>query len=701
MKYRIASDLPATASLPGRLRLSVDRSAARSAAAAVKHSPGVLHAEGSGVTGSVILLYKAGGRSSILAAFSDLDADALAPHTAVDIELEFRKHLYFKVSAHCLKAFLPMWMKIPFIILRSVKFLRHAARSLRERRLDVAVLDGAAISAAMLQNDFGASSSVMFLLEISEHLEEYTHKKARGALSQSLVLNADTVWIEEDGAEKQVPFAQLRVGSHVIVRRGAVIPADGVVLTGEAAVNQASLTGEFEPVFRRAGDSVFAGTVIDDGELVVEARSLAAESRIARIVDLIDRSESLKAGVQSRAERMADKAVPFSFALAAAALVFGGPRKALSALLVDYSCAIKIATPIAVLSAMREAAAHKLVVKGGKFLEAAAKADTVVFDKTGTLTASSPEVFHVGTFGRFERDEVLRMAACIEEHFPHSLARAVIRRAKEENLLHAEKHADVKYVAAHGISTSYDGKRAVIGSRHFVTEDEGIPVSPEQLAQIEQEAKGGSVLYLGFDGELAGFICIADPLRREAAEVVSHLRALGVERIILLTGDGEQAARSAAEALGVDEYRAQVLPEDKLAFIESLKARGHKVMMAGDGINDSPALAAADVSVSMRDASDLARETADVTLLSDNLRGLVTLRRLGTRLLQRVDGNFAFIVGFNSTLMILGLSGVIGASTLAFIHNASTTAVSAASARPLLKSDADGCMAEVLPALVE
>ncbi|GBU23997.1 copper-exporting ATPase [Fibrobacteria bacterium R8-3-H12] len=686
MRYVIVSDLPATDSLPGRLRLTVKCSLAPAAATALKKNSDILETHASNVTGSIVLLYRAGHRSSVIASLADLDAGTLAPDFSTDIGLEFRKHIYFKVSIHCIKMLLPMWMKIPFIILRSVKFLRHAARSLSEHRLDVAVLDGAAILAAMLQRDFGSASSVMFLLEISEHLEKHTRKKAHRALSQSLVLNVDKVWIEENGEEKQVPFAQLRVGSHIVIRRGTVIPADGTVLKGEALVNQSSLTGEFEPVFKRAANSVFAGTTVEDGELVVEARSLAMESRIAQIVDLIERSENLKADLQSHAERMADKIVPFNFAFAGLVFIFGGMQKALSALLVDYSCAIKIATPIAVLSAMREASTHKLIVKGGKFLEAAAKADTVVFDKTGTLTASSPEVFHVGVFGQFERKEVLRMAACIEEHFPHSLARAVTRCAKNENLLHEERHAEVKYIVAHGISTSYNGKRVVIGSRHFVTEDEKIPISQEQLTRIEQEAKGGSVLYLGFDGELAGFICIADPLRPEAPAVISSLRSLGVKHIVLLTGDGEQAARAAADSLGIDEYRAQVLPEDKLAFIENLKAQGKKIMMVGDGINDSPALAAADVSVSLRDASDLAREVADVTLLDNNLQGIVTLRLLGERLLQRVSGNFAFIVGFNSSLMILGLSGVLSTSMLALIHNVSTTAISARSTQPLLFS---------------
>ncbi|MDR2501654.1 MAG: heavy metal translocating P-type ATPase [Oscillospiraceae bacterium] len=685
MNYIIASDLPATSSLPGRLRLRLERGSAVYAASALNESPCIIGAKASAVTGSVVLHYRPDCRGAALTAVSALDENVLPAEAEADIGLEFRKRLYQKLGVHfAKKLLLPVWIRIPLDILHAFRFIRRAAASLRERKLGVAVLDGAAISAAMLQGDFNAASSIMLLLGVSELLEDYARRRARGALSRSLVLNADIVWIMENGAERQIPLAQLHVGAHAIVRCGSVIPADGIALEGEAAVNQSSLTGESTPVFKRPGDTVFAGTALEEGSLVIEVRSVAAESRIARIVDLIDRSESLKAGVQSRAERMADKVVPFSFALAAAAFALGGAQKALSALLVDYSCAVKLSTPISVISAMREAASRKLVIKGGKFLEAAAEADTVVFDKTGTLTTACPQVFHVGAFGGFTRDEVLRTAACIEEHFPHSLARAVISKAKEEGLSHEEEHADVTYIAAHGIATFYGGRRVVIGSRHFVEEDEHIPILPEQSAQIEAEAQGASVLYLGADGRLAGFLCIADPPRPEAIEVVAGLRALGVRHIVLLTGDGDQAARAMSRRLGIDECRAQVLPEDKQAFVENLRSSGHKVLMVGDGINDSPALAAADVSVAMRDASALARETADVTLLSDDLRGILTLRLLGLRLLRRIRGNFGFIAGFNSALISLGLSGAISASTLALLHNASTTAVSAASTKPLL-----------------
>jgi P-type E1-E2 ATPase len=443
--------------------------------------------------------------------------------------LTFRKRLYGKILRHVAKRlFLPPWARIPFDIWQSLRYLRRAALSLRGRKLGVAVLDGAAISGAMLQGDCNAASSVMFLLGLSELLEEHTRAKARGALAGSLTLNVDTVWVRRGGADTQIQLERLCTGDLVVVRTGSVISVDGVVASGEASVNQAMLTGEPGAVFKRQGDSVFAGTLLEEGCLIVEARAVASESRISRIVQMIDESDSLKAGVQNRAECLADRIVPFNFLLAAGAFLLGGARAAMSALLVDYSCAVKLATPIAVLSALREASANRLAVRGGKFLEAAAEADTVIFDKTGTLTAACPTVSYVGAFDSFTRDKVLQTAACIEEHFPHSLARAVVRRAKEEGLLHEEDHADVEYIAAHGIVTSYSGCRVVIGSRHFIEDDEGISITAEQESRIEREAKGGAVLYLGVDGTLAGFICIADPPRPEAAAVITQLKSLGV-----------------------------------------------------------------------------------------------------------------------------------------------------------------------------
>jgi len=690
MKCAIKSDLPATRLMPGRLRLQTQVRLTESQAGGIAEKllayPFVREAGASHITGSIVICYEAGFREKALAAASVLSVvDIVTENRPPDLGLEFRKGLYGRVLRHMLKRLLlPAWVRVLIDMWRSLRYLRRAAISLRERKLGVAVLDGAAISVSMLQGDFNAASSVMFLLGLSEFLEDYTRAKARNALAKSLVLNVDFVWVRRDGVDVQMPLDALCVGDLTVVRTGSVIPVDGTVVDGEAAVNQASLTGEAAAVFKRQGDSVFAGTLLEEGSLVIEARAVAAESRISRIVRMIDESDSLKANVQNRAERLADKIVPYNFLLASAVFAFGGARAAMSALLVDYSCAVKLATPIAVLSALREASANKLAIRGGKFIEAAAEADIVIFDKTGTLTAACPNVSYVGAFGSFTRDEVLKTAACIEEHFPHSLARAVVRRAKDEGLLHEENHADVEYIAAHGIATSYSGRRFIIGSRHFVSEDEGIAVTAEQDAQIEREAKGGAVLYLGADDALAGFICIADPIRPEAPEVIARLKSLGVKRIIMLTGDGELSARETAGSLGIDEYRAGFLPEDKREFVESLKGQGHKIMMVGDGINDSPALAVSDVSVAMRDAADLARETADVTLLGGDLRGLVTLRMLGQRLLQRVSRNFGYILGVNSALIALGLGGMLSSGTLALLHNASTVAVSAASTRLLL-----------------
>ncbi|MDR3310705.1 MAG: heavy metal translocating P-type ATPase [Oscillospiraceae bacterium] len=685
MKYIVLSDLPQSGSLPARLRLRSDFAAAQAAglAAALSRNEHIISASANRITGSVVVSYDGDCRAAVTAAIAAINTADLPNSDERDGGLEFRKRIYAKAAAHFgRKWLLPPFIRIPVDVWHGLRFVKNALVSLGRGRVGVDVLDGAAITASMLRREWSTASSLMFLLGLSELLEEHTRKQARGALAQSLVLNIDTVWVRRGGSEVQIPLAELAVGDGAVVRTGTLIPADGAVLSGEAAVNQSSLTGESEAVFKRAGDTVFAGTVVEEGSLVVEVRSAAAESRVARIVRLIDESDALKADVQHRAERLADRIVPFNFLLAGGAYLLGGAAAAMSALLVDYSCAVKLSTPIAVLSAMREASAHKILVKGGRFLEVAAEADVVVFDKTGTLTAACPEVAYVGAFGAYTRDGVLRTAACIEEHFPHSLARAVVRKAKNENLNHEEEHADVHYIAAHGVATEYDGKRVVIGSRHFVEDDERVLITPEQSAEIERHT--GSVLYLGSDGRLIGYLCISDPPRDEASAVIASLKALGIRRVIMLTGDGENAARAASELLGVDEYRAGLLPEDKLRIIEQLKADGGKVMMVGDGINDSPALAAADVSVAMRDAADLARESADVTLLGGDLTGLFTLRLLGMRLLARIHNNFGVIIGVNSALLALGLAGILPASALSLLHNASTTAVSASSTRLLL-----------------
>jgi heavy metal translocating P-type ATPase len=659
-------------------------------AAAVAALPGVLEARTSYLTGSILICYQGDNRSELLRALSALRPDALLPapsgaETPLGIDLDFKERLYKTVLKRAAQLCLPAPLRSALTVWRGLRYIFSGWRSLRAGKLSVEALDASAVGVSILQGNFDTASSIMFLLGLSELLEDYTRRRAKNALARSLALNIDTVWVEREGRELSIPATALVIGDRVIVGAGQLIPVDGTVRAGEAGVNQSSMTGEPLAVLKTAGHSVFAGTVLEEGRLIVEARALADESRIGRLVEMIDRSEALKAGIQARSERLADKIVPYSFILSAAVLLFSGDwNKAASVLLVDYSCAIKLSTPIAVISAMREAASVRIMVKGGKFLESMAEADTIVFDKTGTLTVASPRVSKVVPFAGRERDEVLRTAACLEEHFPHSVAQAVVRRAQEEGIRHEEEHAEVEYVVAHGIATHYRNRRTIIGSRHFVEEDEGVRFAPAELEAVKREAGGDSVLYLAQDGKLVGFLCISDPPRPEAAAVVENLRRAGFRHVIMLTGDSEATARAVAEHIGITDWRSQVLPEDKAAIITALKAQGRKVVMVGDGVNDSPALAAADVSVAMKDASDLARETADITLLNSDLGDLVVVRRLGLRLMRRVRGNFRGIIAFNSALLALGLSGAVAANTSAVLHNASTIVISAASTRKLL-----------------
>jgi heavy metal translocating P-type ATPase len=561
--------------------------------------------------------------------------------------------------------------------------LRRGAAVLRAGRLNVDVLDAAAIGGAMVLRDFGAASSIMFLLRLSELLEAHTLQKTRGILLESLQINTDTVWIEEAGAPRRISARDLRVGDHVVVRTGGVIPVDGEVLSGEAVVNESSMTGEAQGVFKKQGDTVFAGTSLVEGRLTVEARAWEGDTRVSRIVQIIEQAEGRKAAVQSRAEQLADRLVPFSFLLSGLVLLATRSlTKALSVLLVDYSCAVKLATPVSVLSAMREASELGVLVKGGRFLEIVAEADTFVFDKTGTLTIAAPLVTSVTPFGARTREEVLRLAACMEEHFPHSVARAIVDAAKAEDLHHEEEHAEVEYIAAHGIATFIHGKRAVIGSRHFIFEDEGVPLTEAERAALENERD--SAIFLAVDGALAGCIAVTDVPRREAAQVIQCLRGFGVKRVIMMTGDGEAAARLAAKCFKIDEFRAQVLPEDKANAIDALRAQGSTVVMVGDGINDAPALARADVSISMRDASDLAQDVADCVLTHADLWPLMDLRLLGMLLLMRIHRQYRAIAGFNTAVLLGGLFGLVPPRVCALLHNLFTVAVSASATRPCL-----------------
>ena len=606
-----------------------------------------------------------------------------------EITDDFHLKLAKMVSRRFLrKWFLPMPIRNILIIKRTIRYLWNGLDSLTDFRIDVALLDGAAVAGALLQKQLKPASSMMFLLAISDELEEYTVQKAKNTLKGSLALNIDTVWlVDENGEERQVPAMDVVKGDKVKVHMGDVIPVDGKVVSGDAMVNEASMTGEPLAVHKTNGKTVHAGTVLEEGNIIVEVYSMNKETRLNKIIDLIENSEELKAETQSKAEKLADSIVPYSLLATALTYLFtGNATKALSVLMVDFSCAIKLTTPLSIISAMREGSDNRMMIKGGKFLEAYANADTIIFDKTGTLTNATPKVVEVIPMSRrYKRDEILRMAACIEEHFAHSIATAIVKQAENEGLKHEEDHSEVEYIVAHGIVTEYNGKRAVIGSAHFLFDDEKIKVTKTQEKKISKESSEHSVVYLAIDGKLEGLICIDDPVRPEAKHVIEELKSLGIENVIMLTGDSESGAKSGADALGITEYRSQVLPEDKSRIVEELKEEGKTVIMVGDGINDSPALAAADVSVSMKHSSDIAREVADISLLSDDLYDLVTLRKLSTGMLDKINDNYRNIVAVNGSLLVLGVIGAIQPSTSSLIHNLSTMLFGAMSTKSVLK----------------
>ena len=647
--------------------------------------------------GSILIYYdgEVESKRKIFSILSGITLDDLfeAEPTQTQVSKEITDDFYLKLAkmiGYRLlgRWFLPLRIKNILTVYRSVKYILGGLDSLTDFRVDVALLDGAAVAGALMQRQFAPASSMMFLLSISDALEDYTVQKAKSTLKDSLALNIDTVWlVDEDGEEKQVSALDIEKGDKIKVHMGDVIPVDGKVVDGEAMVNEASMTGEPLAVHKSEGKTVHAGTVIEEGNVIVEVYSMNKETRLNKIIDLIENSEDLKAETQSKAEKLADSIVPYSFlATALTYLLTRNASKALSVLMVDFSCAIKLTTPLSVISAMREASDNRMMVKGGKFLEAYANADTIVFDKTGTLTNATPKVVEVIPMSRrYKRDEILRMAACIEEHFAHSIATAIVKQAEEEGLKHEEDHSEVEYIVAHGIVTEYDGKRVVIGSRHFLFDDEKVKLTKAQEKKVEKEAAEHSVVYLAIDGKLEGLICIDDPVREEAKYVIEELKSLGIENVIMLTGDSESGAKAGAKALGITEYRSQVLPEDKSRIVEELKADGKTVIMVGDGINDSPALAAADVSVSMKHSSDIAREVADISLLSDDLYDLVTLRKLSVGMLDKINSNYRNIVAVNGTLLVLGVMGVISPTTSSLVHNLSTMLFGAMSTKSVLK----------------
>ena len=591
---------------------------------------------------------------------------------------EYQEKLTQKVLMRYInKVILPYPVRCTITAVKSLKYIKKALESLWNRKIEVALLDGVAIGVSVLRGDMNTAGSVMFLLDIGETLEEWTHKKSVDDLARSMSLNITKVWLEVDGTEVLVDANTVKAGDPVIVHMGNVIPFDGIVVRGTGMVNQSSLTGESVPVEKKENSYVYAGTVLEEGELVVQVREVNGSTKYEKIVAMIEETEKLKSGMESRAEHLADRLVPYTLlGTGLTYLLTRNTTKALAVLMVDFSCALKLSMPITVLAAIREANRHHITVKGGKFLERMAEADTILFDKTGTLTKAQPVVSQVISFNGEEPDELLRIAACLEEHFPHSMAKAVVNAAREKGLVHEENHSKVEYIVAHGISSRIDGKKVVIGSYHFVFEDEQCKIPQGRAELFASLPTDCSHLYLAMEGELIAVICILDPIREEAAEVISRLREAGFTKLVMMTGDSERTAAAVAEKIGVDEYYSEVLPEDKAAFVDKEQALGRKVIMIGDGVNDSPALSAADVGIAISDGAQIAREVADITVEADNLYELVALRTISRNLMRRIRRNYGQIVGINSGLILLGVLGVIQPTTSALLHNTSTLVIS-------------------------
>ena len=631
-------------------------------------------------TGDAVICYQ-GERSAILRMVQTFHYEKVELPTGLvessgrELNKEYQEKLISKVIYHFgRKWFLPAPIRNAYTAVVSVKYIWKGIRTLAKGKIEVPVLDATAIGVSMLRGDYGTAGSVMFLLGVGELLEEWTHKKSVGDLARSMSLNVGKVWLKKDGQEILVPSEKIVSGDEVVVHMGNLVPFDGEVSDGEGMVNQASLTGESVPVRRTLGSVVYAGTVLEEGELTILVKQTGGSSRYEKITAMIEESEKLKSGLESKAEHLADRLVPYSLGgTALTYLLTRNATKALSILMVDFSCALKLAMPISVLSAIREANQHKITVKGGKFLEAVADADTIVFDKTGTLTKAQPTVAEVVSFSETKSpDELLRIAACLEEHFPHSMAKAVVDAAREKHLDHEEMHSKVEYIVAHGISTTIEGKKAVIGSYHFVFEDENSVIPKGMEEKFSRLPAEYSHLYLAIEGVLAAVICIEDPLRPEAAEIVRQLKKAGLKKIVMMTGDSERTAKAIAKKVGVDEYYAEVLPEDKANFVEKEKAEGRKVIMIGDGINDSPALSAADVGIAISEGAEIAREIADITVAADDLAEILVLRMLSNRLMKRIHRNYRFIVTFNAGLILLGVGGILQPTTSALLHNTST-----------------------------
>ena len=643
-------------------------------------------------TGDVVLYYR-GRRADAVQAlsrykFDQPELDALV--TTADsrkLNQEYQEKMCDLVAGHFFrKLFLPAPIRAAYTVWRSIAFVWKGVRCLLRRKLEVEVLDALSIGVSVLRGDFSTAGSVMFLLNLGSLLEEWTRKKSLDDLARSMALNVDKVWVRSQGTEVLLPLTKVQPGDEIVVRSGNMVPLDGTVIEGEAMVNQAALTGESMPVRKAKGATVYAGTVVEEGECVFLAKAAGGANRYDKIVAMIEESEKLKSSTENRALALADKLVPWC--LAGTVVTYALTRnvtRAISILMVDFSCALKLSMPLAVLSAMRECGTAHITVKGGKYLEALAKADTIVFDKTGTLTRATPQVVDIIPFSNSEKDDVLRLAACLEEHFPHSMANAVVRAAREQGLAHEEMHSEVEYIVAHGIASRVGGERVVIGSYHFVFEDEHCIVPADEQEKFDQMPAEYSHLYMAASGQLVGVICIADPLRPEAASVLRQLHKLGIRNAVMMTGDSYRTAEAIARQVGVDQFFAEVLPEDKANFVQKAKAEGHTVVMIGDGINDSPALSAADIGIAINSGAAIAREIADVTIKADSLEELVTLKTIANALQHRVSSNYRFVLSFNSTLIALGALGILQPAASAMLHNLSTIGISLRSMTNLIQ----------------
>ena len=682
---------------PGRIRVHAMQKRMTMAQADIleyylKGQEGVIEAKVYDRTGDAVIFYEGKREGMILALsrFSYKGNEGLVPsQTGRALNREYEDKLVLTVVDRVISTlFYPIPLKRVITGVKAIPYLFKGLQTLFQRKIEVSLLDAVAISASILTGDYDTASSVMFLLSVGEILEEWTHKKSVDDLARTMSLNVDKVWTLVQGEEVLLPLNEVEVGQEIIVRTGNMIPLDGKVSFGEAMVNQASMTGESIPVRKKIGSSAYAGTVVEEGECRIRVEKLAGSGRYDRIVKMIEESEKLKSATEDKASHLADKLVPYS--LGGAALTYLLTRnvtKALAFLMVDFSCALKLSMPVAVLSAMREAGKHKISVKGGKFMEAISEANTIVFDKTGTLTYAKPKVEDIITFNNADENEMLRMAACLEEHYPHSMANAVVAEAEARDLHHAERHSKVEYVVAHGISSIYEGKHVLIGSHHFIFDDEHCTVpkgEEEKLASVPPEH---SALYLAVDGELTTVILISDPLRKEAVGVIQDLKALGIDKVVMMTGDNKKTAHAVARMVGVDEFHAEVLPEDKASFIQEEHRLGRKVIMVGDGINDSPALSEADAGIAISAGAAIAKEVADITIQEGDLYELVILKKLSNRLMKRIHGNYNFIIGFNAMLIALGLAGILTPSNSALFHNISTIATGLKSMTPLIPEE--------------